>query len=628
MGILTEIIILFLCFQASAEVRFTVLQTSDIHSHFTNKDSPFELGGMARVATKIKEIKNQNKNTLVLDSGDFTEGSIFFTDRAGVATYQIMEAIGYDAIVLGNHDWLIGPGELYKSLEASKFSIPILSANLDFSKLDTKIELSKYLKPYVIKNIDGVKIGILGLSTFQFIFDSFFLPVKLLEPVQVARKMVEQLRAVEKCDVVIVLSHLGYDVDRSLANNVKGVDLIVGGHSHIIFKNLSTVAGVPISHIGKWGHYLGQINLKFDQGKVSIESNQVHQIDPDITEEPAVKVIVDGTIANIEKKWGKIFNDHILKSEVDIPIKDYRSDNLIGHWVADGFRDFTKADLAFENPSYASRDIYKGFTHTADFFNIFPHIYNPQTDKAWSVKTFLISGLYTKLLASGIFRAGLYLKMSNARAILDLSKTVNQLVLLEVNGAPIDPLKMYKVAGTNGIVEAIEFLKIYGIDIGVAQVTDTKAEAWRVAADYLKSKSPITYDKINWEARIRTLQPDVVIRPEEMLSNVFDSSKTKLKFRVRNSGYEVAKNVALNVQRSELPRATLAERNVPLHPDFVFMSLGDLEPGSVKEFQMEIDTSQLQAGRYPVTFALNKVQGEFEVENNVLDTYIDLGVTP
>ncbi|MBK9293067.1 MAG: metallophosphoesterase [Oligoflexia bacterium] len=619
------VVLLFFSFFASAEVNFTVLQTSDLHSHYTNTDSPFQLGGLARVATKIKELKSINENTLVLDAGDFTEGSIFFVDRAGVATYQIMEAIGYDSIVLGNHDWLVGPQELYKSLEASQFSIPILSANLDLSKLDPKVELQKYLKPYIIKNVGGLKIGILGLSTFQFIFDSFFLPVKLLDPVHIAKKYVEQLRDVEKCNVVIVLSHLGYEADRAVAKNVKGIDLIVGGHSHLLFKNLAYESGVPISHVGKWGHYLGEINLAFDKSKVLVKGHKIHEIKPQIQEDHAVGAIISGAIFNIEKKWGKIFSDKILFSQVDLPVKDYRSDNLIGHWVADGYREFTKSDIAFENPSYASRDIFKGYTHTADLFNIFPHIYNPQTDRAWTLKTFLISGLYTKLLVSGIFRAGLYLKMSNARAVLDLSKTVNQLQLLEVNGSPIDPQRMYKVAGTDGIAEAIEFLKLYGIDIGVAQMQDTNVEAWRVAANYIQSKSPITYNKINWEARVRTLQPDVVIRPEEMLSRVINKDITELKFKVRNTGFEQARNIELKVLRAKKPFDTLISRDEKLLEDTEIIKIGSLDSGAFKEFNFNINTKDILPGRYTVSFILNKVEGEFEIENNKLDTYLDLG---
>jgi 5'-nucleotidase/UDP-sugar diphosphatase len=605
---------------ASAAIEFTVLHTADIHSHLLNNDSAFSLGGVARIASKIKEIKNSKKNVLVLDAGDFTEGSIFFTDRHGASTYQVMEAIGYDAIVLGNHDWLVGPNELYNSLENSRFSIPILSSNIDMSSLSTDINLQKYLKPYIIKEIEGLKVGILGLSTFQFIFDSFFEPVVLQDPVQIAKKYVNQLRTVEKCNVVIILSHLGYDADKKVLQSVKGIDVLYGGHSHILIKDIHYENNVPLFHIGKWGHYLGETDLKFDQGKVSVTNFNLHQIDSNIKEEPAVKLIVDGAIENIQKKWGNIFQDKILKSEVDLPLQDYRSDSLAGQWVTDAFRQYTRADIALENPSYVSRDIYRGETNTADFFNIFPHIYDPSSEKTWTLKTFLISGLYTKLLTSGVFRTGLYLKMSNASAVLDLSKSVNQLVLLEVGTKPIDPLRMYKLAGTNGILRAIEFLKVYGVDIGITQVQDTEAEAWRVAANAIKAKSPVIYDKINWQPRIRTIQPDVTIRPEEFVS-YYEGQQLKLKFKIRNIGYEPANNFSLQLFRAQAAGDTLSDRSILITDPIGF---GSMAPGEIKEIKVDVDTSNALPGRYAITAKLTPAMGEIEVENNTLNTYLDV----
>lgn len=183
---------------AFADIPLTILQTSDLHSHFTSRDSNFGLGGVSRVAAKIKQVKGAHPNVLVLDAGDFTEGNLFFTYNTGESTHRIMESLGYDAIVLGNHDWLIGPQELYKSLENTQFKIPILSSNLDFSQLPSAVNLQKYIKPYIIKEFQGMKVGILGLSTFQLIFDRFFLPVKLVDPLKVAQAYVDQMRKLER----------------------------------------------------------------------------------------------------------------------------------------------------------------------------------------------------------------------------------------------------------------------------------------------------------------------------------------------------------------------------------------------------------------------------------------------
>ncbi len=611
-----------------AEVNFTILQTSDIHSHFLNTDSSFRLGGLARLATMIREIKEIKKNVLVLDSGDFTEGSIFFTLNSGEVTYKIMEAIGYDAVVLGNHDWLIGPTELYHALRSKNFNVPILSANLNFTDLDPQIELNKYLKPYVIKEIEGVKIGILGLSTFQFIFDSFFKPVKIENPIQVAKKYVEELRKVQGCKVVIVLSHLGFSVDRNLALNVPGIDYIVGGHTHILLKQPAIENKVPITHVGKWGHYLGQADLSFNNGKLSFSDYKIHEIKPSIEEDPGIKSLIDGAMVRLEDKWGPVFHEKVLESEVDLSVRDTSADNIVGNWIADSFRDLTHSDTAFENPTYASRDIYRGTTYAADIFDVFPNGYLPSTDHAWTVKTFSISGLYTKLLVSGVFRSNLYLKVSNAKILLDLTKTLNQVSALEIDGKPIDNLKIYKIAGTNGILQAIDFLKTYGIEIDVRNIVDSHREAWRVAAEYIKRKSPITADNVRWEGRVRTLQPDVVIRTEEIKVTTSAPQMLKISVVVRNTGMMPAKSTRFSLLRASNPWDSLSPRTVDDILDRrATVLLENIAAGEGRRLDFYWDVASVLPGRYAVEYGLTAADGEMATENNVLKSYIDVPET-
>ncbi len=607
-----------------SNVSFSIIQTSDIHSHFLNNDSPFQLGGIARLATEIQNLRQQKQNVLVLDAGDFTEGSIFYTLNHGLATFQIMQNIGYDALVLGNHEWLIGPDELYNSLNRAQFKLPILSANLDTTALDKNVALGDFIKPYIVKNIGGIKIGILGLSTFQFIFDPFFLPIRLLDPVATARKYVKELRSTEGCQVVIVLSHLGFAQDDSLAKQVSGIDLIIGGHTHVLFKKPYSSNGVPIIHVGKWGQYLGDFDFNYNGKNISLVNYQIHEITKDIPEDPYVKNIVETDMSDIEGKFGPLFHEKVLTSVSDLPLQDPLSEDISGHWAADALRYYTHTELAFENPSYVNRDIFQGDTTLADMFNIFPHIFNPLTNKAWTVKTFKLTGSYVQLLLDVVFRSGIYLRMSNAKAVLDLYRTIDQLYSLELAGQPVDITRVYTVAGTDGIVAAIDTLSSYGINVGISDLQDTGIEAWRMVADYFKMLSPITKDKLIWEGRVRTLQPDVVVRTEELTYLPAGPNAIALSIVVRNAGVQTAGGSKLSIRRANIPGHPLADRNVEVAGITNPIVIHDLRGGATQTIDVSIDITNLTPGRYPIVFTLTPAVGELETENNVLDNYFDV----
>jgi hypothetical protein len=334
--------------------------------------------------------------------------------------------------------------------------------------------------------------------------------------------------------------------------------------------------------------------------------------------------MLDVGFQKIEEQFGPIFHQNVLTTDHDLLLKDYRSDDLVGHWVADGLRQFAHADIAFENPSYVSRDIYQGTTTMADMFDIFPHIYNPSTGKAWTVKTFNLSGSYIQLLLAGVFRSGIYLRMSNAKAVLDLYQSVDQLQYLELDGKPVDPNRMYTVAGTDGIVDAISLINTFGIDIGVAEIKDSGVEAWRVIANYFKTLSPITKDKLVWENRVRTLQPDVTVRPEEIDTTSLDSHTLNISVTIRNTGMQKAIGSELTIVRAPNPGDTLADRNIDVVSKSQPISVNDLNPGEAQKINVPWDITGLAPGRYAITYSLSPAAGELETENNVLDSYIDV----
>lgn len=222
---------------AQNENKLVILHTNDTHSQIepfgdqagNNKGK----AGLARRATLIKEIRKQYPNVLLLDAGDFIQGTPYFNMFGGELEIKAMNQLGYDVVTLGNHEFDNGVEFLSKMLQGAKFDI--VSANYDVSNTILKNQI----KPYVIKNINGIKVGIIGLNVRPngLISDKNFEGIRFLNPIEEVNHYAKILKEDEKVDLVIALSHLGYQSDsqfsdKKVAAGSRNVDVIVGGHSH------------------------------------------------------------------------------------------------------------------------------------------------------------------------------------------------------------------------------------------------------------------------------------------------------------------------------------------------------------------------------------------------------------
>ncbi|QHI34780.1 Trifunctional nucleotide phosphoesterase protein YfkN [Kordia antarctica] len=264
----------------SAKKHITILHTNDVHSHI----DPFDAndarnpnqGGAARRATLISKIRKENPNTLLLDAGDIFQGTPYFNYYGGELEFKLMSMMKYDLATIGNHDFDNGVDGLYAQLPNAKFDF--VSANYDFKNtvMDT------HVKPYKIFMKDGIKIGIFGLGVkLEGLVDKrMYKETVYNEPIESAQDMSRILKEDEKCDLVICLSHLGYNYrknperpsDLILAKKTKNIDLIIGGHTHTflpkptIEKNIDGES-VLVNQVGAYGLYVGRIDFYFDDEK-------------------------------------------------------------------------------------------------------------------------------------------------------------------------------------------------------------------------------------------------------------------------------------------------------------------------------------------------------------------------
>jgi 5'-nucleotidase len=258
------------------KVKVVILHTNDVHSHlepFPANDPKFAgLGGVERRAAMIKQIRSQEHNVLVLDAGDIFQGTPYFNMYGGEAEIKLMSAMGYDASAIGNHDFDGGLENLAKQMQHATF--PLLCANYDF----TGTPMEGKTQAYKVFIMEGVKIGVfgLGIEMAGLVDSRLYGKTVYSDPIVKSAEMVKELRDNQKCDVVVCLSHLGYKYendkvsDMVLAKKSRGIDIIIGGHTHTLLENPVIVRNrenesVVVTQVGWAGIRLGKIEIFTDK---------------------------------------------------------------------------------------------------------------------------------------------------------------------------------------------------------------------------------------------------------------------------------------------------------------------------------------------------------------------------
>ena len=274
---------------ASNRKHITILHTNDTHSRldpFPEDDARFpNKGGIARRATLIEHIRKENPNTLLLDAGDYFQGTPYFNFYGGELELKFMSMLKYDAATIGNHEFDNGLNGFLAELPHAKF--PIISSNYDFSNT----VLDGYVEKYRIFEKDGIKMGVFGLGVELegLVTKKLYQETKYYDPIEIAQDMTKILKEEKQCDLVICLSHIGYSYEHDKVSDVRlaeansGIDLILGGHTHtflprpVVVKN-SIDQEVLINQVGFAGINLGRIDFYFEEKEI----NEVKSISIDV----------------------------------------------------------------------------------------------------------------------------------------------------------------------------------------------------------------------------------------------------------------------------------------------------------------------------------------------------------
>ncbi|HSB32637.1 MAG TPA: bifunctional UDP-sugar hydrolase/5'-nucleotidase, partial [Candidatus Sulfobium mesophilum] len=311
-----------------------ILHMNDFHGFaepYEPSGSNRLIGGIAFLAAKVGRLRSE-KNSLLLAAGDMIRGNNWSDTSRGRSVIELMNAMKFDAMVLGNHEFDFGQEELKKRIAEAKF--PVLGAN---------VEGMGQLKQYVLKVMGGTRVAIIGVVT-EYTPESTHsrnvAGLKFSPPADTLRGYMRELK--DRVDIIVVLSHCGYSEDRLLADQVRGIDVIVGGHSHTKLEKPVRVNGTIIVQAWEHGKALGVLDLTVRDGRIVEYAGHLEEIMP-------VADLEDKTVENIVEQYrdkgDKAANEVIGTATVDFEAENVRRQGTnLGDLIADIMRQVSGAD--------------------------------------------------------------------------------------------------------------------------------------------------------------------------------------------------------------------------------------------------------------------------------------------
>lgn len=491
---LTLILVMTLSFTIlAAEVDLRIYHVNDVHSRVEEDDYAGSMG-YAKMATLIKKGRKENENVMFLDAGDTFHGQTIANINQGEAISHILDLMDLDALTLGNHDFNYGQQRLSELAEMSNF--PFLAANL--SKKNG--EKPSYAKDYIIKDYNGVKVGIFGLATPETTFKTHPKNVEGLvfeNPVTTASAVVNELR--DKVDVVVGLTHLGLSegskyTSKMIAEKVPGIDLIIDGHSHHALEKGMMVNQTMIVMAGEYSKFLGYVDLTVKNGELSkIKANLIPRSETKAVEKD---FIISKVVDRVNKANKAITSQVVGRTAVElngVRANIRTKETNLGNLITDAMRAKFEADAAITNGGGIRASIDQGEITQGEIITVLPFGNTAMLMElsGADLKAALEHGVSEYPAAEGLFPQVSGIKFTfNGEA-----EVGNRVEKVWINGEKLDPKKMYTVA-TN------DFMKAGGD--GYSMFTDAPiiSEAGgleEVLMDYIEINSPVRPET---EARI------------------------------------------------------------------------------------------------------------------------------
>ncbi|MFC1853567.1 metallophosphoesterase [candidate division CSSED10-310 bacterium] len=651
----------------------TILHYNDTHSYWYPHDRR-DWGGFARLATKIKELKTEiqtqypGRQIFVMAAGDVIEGRFYNRCGAGACDLMLMDMMGLDYWVVGNHDWLIGPYSQYFVFTKARPSFKILSCNLEYTHYDSNTDkfrdlppefaLADFIKPYDVVSVNGTKIGVIGLSTYDYIYDPYYWPVTLTDPKTTTPDVVDTLFNTESCDFIIALSHLGLSSDHGLYGLIcpgHGISVIVGGHSHTKMRDEErdncTFGTRDVEIVQAWAHgkLLGRIDVDLNDLDDPIQDYILYQIDDTITPDSEVAAMIETMSQETSTAHNIPADDQILTMNVDL--EKAKAETRLANMICDAYRwklnttghpvDFTMFNAQFIGDHLERRNFLNSpdedyaYFSSLDLYNVIPHTYDPTRKISWLLYRYEMYGWEIKALL-GISLAAVFTNVSgNVQVIYDPTSIFEE----DQPERGIDSFKLFNEQSGQWENIASWDRYVFAVDEGLKAALDqvstnqaleiTEIEAWQAFRDYARDVVGTIERGVNSDidGRIRTTQPDVAVF-ESYISVDNDhpavGDLVTITAQIKNWGNQVASSGIVSFYYDQTPTNFIDDPNYSQIGISQLFSDLDLAPANYTTKSFIWDTTGLNPGLYPLYVKVTSVPNEENGANNSAEAYIEL----
>lgn len=490
---------LTLCLHGTAHAKLLqIIHTGGLHSHMEHSED-LSMGSYAALKAQMDKIRSeatqQGIETLTLDSGDFSEGTEFYLVDRGEASWRIVDAMGYDAVVMGNHEYLMGQDEMDRVVRNVQPKFQLIAANFHPNK--NLHALRSYTRPFVEFTRAGLKIAVLGLTNDGFDAKMWAGSGGITSVSKAAKKYARRLK--ERNDLVIALTHIGTESDKELVRKTTGIDLVVAGDSEerLISCEMKDEQGkkvtvtpcqqigpggarVPIVQAGKYAEVVGDLLIDVEPGKpVRVVRYQLIPVWVDGPKDQRIEQMVSEARQKLEASYGRQWLIEVI-GHSDVPLTRPTASNptVAGNLVADAMREAVSADIAVSPADFFGDNQPAGPITREGLFNLYPRVFSFDERYGWTIWTTRVRGWILKAALKIAIGRGYPLTLSGASLDVRSGRGSQQIVSLSVDGAKIKPFKMYRVAIPEGLGRAIaEKVKISKLIFRHAK--DTGVPIWQ-----------------------------------------------------------------------------------------------------------------------------------------------------
>jgi 2',3'-cyclic-nucleotide 2'-phosphodiesterase (5'-nucleotidase family) len=658
----------------SKKINFTVLHTNDLHSAFNSSKelterNPFGLGGLANLSTLIKQ--NKTDNTVLVDAGDWSEGNAYYFVDAGTNMLQALELLGYDATVVGNHDFLNGPIEMANTVQRAnlkKLKVLGLNKNLENEALSAYKEyIEKNILNYSITSLpNGLRIAFIGLLCVDLDYRDYFKPGILTDAIKAASRALTEIRSQNLADVIIILSHNKFELNLEWAKLISdqngiGPDIIISGHSHVKTPKIKTVLNasrpVLVAEAGYWGQFLGRMDLQYNTGTKTVELKNYNLIPvtPTSNPDPEILKFIEEQNKKLNEKFSKVLADNKIKvnditkdviaeASDEFPHGEYK-ETAIGNLLADVYRNALRTDIAFEVNSLVGISFSAGPITLWDILSVQPHIYSPLSDDprsfpekgtTWRLKIMKALGSDIKLVLNAFLKANTFtqigwISVSGMKIYYNLKNVlpIEKISIIDRDTHTEKPLQdneYYTIAMHDGLIHALSIIDNV-LPIKFTLVEDPKMEAWVAIYKYLRSVTTIhPHDYIETSPRYISTISDLMI--ENHLVRIYKTSSGRnrvIEIAIRNIGNEISlPNATLEAYQSNvndmINDGTDNCETIPFFDKPV--SIPMIQAGGSYTFFFNVNNAFTKNGIYSIKFKINSNDGN--PTNNTMIKYFKI----